>query len=215
MDLDSLAELQVAQDARPYFSQELPPFYVGNCCVHHRPTITLKQLVGPDSSTASIGQAIRNSARTVNHETTMDAYNLLRQIPDYVRLQPLRFLTVKDTFTISSMLLLPEVAPSFGDIFAGNASKNGLLTIVLPAAEVAALRATLPGELIVDLPGQTLLPQGATVQRFDVEPFRKRCLVEGLDDIGLTLQHQAEITAFQQADGARRPWMTPDVVAGP
>ena len=131
VDLESLAELQVAQDARPYFSQELPPFYVGNCCVHHRPTIPLKQLVGPDSNTASVAQAIRNSARIVNHETTMDAYNLLRQIPDYARLQPLRFLTVKDTFTISSLLLLPEVTPSFGDtVFTNGGCPEGSRPLV-------------------------------------------------------------------------------------
>jgi 3-isopropylmalate/(R)-2-methylmalate dehydratase small subunit len=107
------------------------------------------------------------------------------------------------------------IAPSFGDIFAGNASKNGLLTIMLPAEQVSALRAALPAQITVDLPGQTLRLPGAGVQRFDVEPFRKRCLVEGLDDIGLTLQHQGEILAFQQRDSARRPWMVPDRAAAP
>ena len=119
-DMETLAELQVAQDARPYFSQNLPSFYVGNCCVHHRPTISVKQLVDSDSNIASVARIIRNSARTINHETVMDAYNLLRQVPDYSRLQPLRFLTVKDTFTISSLLLLPEVTPSFGGHFFTN-----------------------------------------------------------------------------------------------
>ncbi|MDE2334295.1 MAG: 3-isopropylmalate dehydratase small subunit [Rhodospirillales bacterium] len=101
------------------------------------------------------------------------------------------------------------IAPSFGDIFASNASKNGLLTIVLPAAQTAALRAMLPAELRVDLPNQTLrLPDGRDIG-FAIEPFRKHCLVEGLDDIGITLQHQADIAAFQAEDGRRRPWMVP------
>jgi 3-isopropylmalate/(R)-2-methylmalate dehydratase small subunit len=107
------------------------------------------------------------------------------------------------------------IAPSFGDIFAGNASKNGLLTIVLPAEQVSALRAALPAELSVDLPGQTLrLPDGSA-RRFEVEPFRKRRLLEGLDDFGPTLQHRAAIMAFQQTDSARQPWMAPDRVAAP
>lgn len=107
------------------------------------------------------------------------------------------------------------IAPSFGDIFAGNASKNGLLTVVLTAERATAIRAALPGGITVDLPAQTLTLPGGAVERFDIEPFRKHCLVEGLDDISLTLQHNAEIASFEQADSARRPWMTPEAAVGP
>ncbi len=101
------------------------------------------------------------------------------------------------------------IAPSFGDIFAGNAGKNGLLTITLGEAEAAALRALLPGPLRVDLPEQRLtLPDGST-RGFEIDPFRKRCLVEGLDDIGLTLQHAARIADFQARDRLARPWALP------
>ncbi|MBN8872129.1 MAG: 3-isopropylmalate dehydratase small subunit [Rhodospirillales bacterium] len=101
------------------------------------------------------------------------------------------------------------IAPSFGDIFAGNAGKNGLLTIVLPAPLAAALRAQLPAEMTIDLPGQHLHFPDGTVHSFDMDPFRKRCLIEGLDDIGLTLAHAAEIAAFQERDRTARPWAAP------
>jgi 3-isopropylmalate/(R)-2-methylmalate dehydratase small subunit len=101
------------------------------------------------------------------------------------------------------------IAPSFGDIFAGNAGKNGLLTIALPAALTATLRGQLPAEVSVDLPSQTLTFPDGSVQTFPVDAFRKRCLVEGLDDIGLTLQHAVQIATFQDADRRARPWAIP------
>ena len=96
------------------------------------------------------------------------------------------------------------VAPGFGDIFAGNAAKNGLLLITLPAEDVARLR----GTLTVDLPAQRIRAEGVDLH-FDMDPFRKRCLVEGLDDIGLTLAHMDAITAWDAVDAARRPWVVP------
>ena len=103
------------------------------------------------------------------------------------------------------------VAPSFGDIFAGNAAKNGLLTIVLPADECAALRNAMGGggTLTVDLPNERLQGPNGTWQHFAIDPFRKRCLVEGLDDIGLTLAHAEAIGAWCLRDGTERPWVTP------
>jgi len=101
------------------------------------------------------------------------------------------------------------IAPSFGDIFAGNAAKNGLLTIVLPEVLAASLRAQLPADLTVDLPAQRLRFPDGSEHSFDVDPFRKRCLIEGLDDIGLTLEHADRIVAFQAEDRARRPWAVP------
>ncbi|MBV8911834.1 MAG: 3-isopropylmalate dehydratase small subunit [Acetobacteraceae bacterium] len=101
------------------------------------------------------------------------------------------------------------IAASFGDIFAANAAKNGLLTVMLADAELAPIRAMLPSRMSVDLPAQRLrLPDGSE-RAFEIDAFRKRCLVEGLDDIGLTLEHQARIGAFQQQDRAARPWALP------
>jgi 3-isopropylmalate/(R)-2-methylmalate dehydratase small subunit len=102
------------------------------------------------------------------------------------------------------------VAPSFGDIFAGNAAKNGLLTIVLPDALAAALRVQLPADVTVDLPGQRLQFPDGSAHSFEIDPFRKRCLIEGLDDIGLTLEYADRIVAFQAEDRVRRPWAVPE-----
>ena len=102
------------------------------------------------------------------------------------------------------------IAPSFGDIFAGNSAKNGLLTVVLPAGTAAVLRAQVPGEMTVDLPAQTLRFPDGSEHRFEIDAFRKRCLLEGLDEIGLTLAHGADIAAFQTADAGRRPWASPE-----
>jgi len=93
------------------------------------------------------------------------------------------------------------IAPSFGDIFFENSFKNGALPIVLAAAKTARLRAQLKAsprtELEIDLAGQTLrLPDGS-VERFDVDPFRKECLLAGIDEIELTLRHEKEIAAYE------------------
>jgi 3-isopropylmalate/(R)-2-methylmalate dehydratase small subunit len=103
------------------------------------------------------------------------------------------------------------IAPSFGDIFAGNAGKNGLLMVVLPQDEHAAvLRAARDGaELTVDLADQHIC-FGNHVLSFTVDPFLKRCLQDGLDDIGLTMDETARIAAFEAADAKRRPWSIPD-----
>ncbi|MBW4090969.1 MAG: 3-isopropylmalate dehydratase small subunit [Proteobacteria bacterium] len=99
------------------------------------------------------------------------------------------------------------IAPGFGDIFVGNASKNGLLTVALPDEDVAALmaaaRSGLP--LNVDLPAQEVRA-GNRSYRFEIDPFRKRRLAEGLDDIGLTLAHEAEIAAYEATHLAACPW---------
>lgn len=93
------------------------------------------------------------------------------------------------------------IAPSFGDIFFENSFKNGVLAIVLPHPRVAALRAALhaaPGAtLTIDLPAQTvLLPDGST-ESFEVDPFRKECLLAGVDEIELTLRYEAQIAAYE------------------
>ena len=100
------------------------------------------------------------------------------------------------------------LAPSFGDIFAGNAGKNGLLTLALQAETLNQLHAASP-EMTVSLPAQTL-SAGALHIPFDIDPFRKRCLIEGLDDISLTLTHAGAIEAWRRADQTARPWMVPN-----
>jgi len=103
------------------------------------------------------------------------------------------------------------IAPSFGDIFFENSFKNGTLPIVLPADRVARLRALLaekPGStLSIDLAAQTVTAPDGGVDRFDVDPFRKECLLKGLDEIDLTLQHEAAIAAYEKRQAAETPWL--------
>ena len=101
------------------------------------------------------------------------------------------------------------IAPSFADIFFNNCFKNGLLPIKLAAAQVDALFKAVeiqPGfALMVDLEQQRLTMPDGSVIKFDVDEFRKHCLLNGLDDIGLTLQHQDEIKAFEAKHRAAQP----------
>jgi 3-isopropylmalate/(R)-2-methylmalate dehydratase small subunit len=104
------------------------------------------------------------------------------------------------------------VAPSFADIFFNNCFKNGLLPIVLSQQEVDRLfheTVAFPGfRLVVDLEQQSVATvDGAQVFRFEVEPFRKHCLLNGLDEIGLTLHHAEEIRAFEAKHLAEKPWL--------
>ena len=103
------------------------------------------------------------------------------------------------------------VAPSYADIFFNNCFKNGLLPVVLPAAQVARLFdevAAFPGyALTIDLPRQVVVKPDGEELPFDIEPFRKHCLVGGLDDIGLTLRHAEKIRAFEAERLARMPWL--------
>jgi 3-isopropylmalate/(R)-2-methylmalate dehydratase small subunit len=105
------------------------------------------------------------------------------------------------------------IAPSFGEIFFENSFKNGVLAIVLPKERVAAIRAMLaahPGaEMTIDLPAQTLrLPDGTT-ERFDIDPFRKECLLAGIDEIDLTLRHEDAIAAYERRRHEECPWLDP------
>lgn len=102
------------------------------------------------------------------------------------------------------------VAPSFADIFYNNCFKNGMLPIALPRAQVDFLleEARQGNELAVDLPKQTVtvLPSGKSFQ-FDIDPFRKTCLLEGLDDIALTLQYADDIGRFEMRRSELYPWL--------
>ncbi len=104
------------------------------------------------------------------------------------------------------------IAPSFGDIFYNNSFKNGFLPVVLQEAEVDRLFyecASFPGfRLTVDLDAQTVsTADRSRVMRFDVDPFRKYCLLNGLDEIGLTLRHADKIRAFESKHLAQHPWL--------
>ena len=104
------------------------------------------------------------------------------------------------------------IAPSYGEIFYNNSLKNGLLPIVLAETEVDRLFhevAAFPGfRLVVDLDKQTVSTvDGATVFHFEIDAFRKHCLLNGLDEIGMTLQHADEIKAFEEKHKSRQPWL--------
>jgi len=103
------------------------------------------------------------------------------------------------------------VAPSFADIFFNNCFKNGLLPIVLPEADVQKLfdevAAFVGYQLTIDLARQRIVKPDGSELAFDVEPFRKQCLLNGWDDIGLTLRHADAIRTFEAERLARRPWL--------
>jgi 3-isopropylmalate/(R)-2-methylmalate dehydratase small subunit len=92
------------------------------------------------------------------------------------------------------------VAPSFGDIFAGNAAQIGLLTVALPEEQVRELAGA--SELTVDLESLTIAAADRTIP-FEYDPFRRHKLLNGLDDIALTLEHEAEIARFESAHPAQ------------
>jgi 3-isopropylmalate/(R)-2-methylmalate dehydratase small subunit len=103
------------------------------------------------------------------------------------------------------------IAPTFADIFYNNCFKNGLLPIALPQETVDKLmddaQKGANAVLTIDLENQTISrPDGEKV-RFEIDPFRKHCLLNGLDDIGLTEQKSAEIAGYEQQLRASRPWL--------
>lgn len=103
------------------------------------------------------------------------------------------------------------IAPSYADIFFNNCFKNGILPIALDAAEVDALFREVeanPGyQLLVDLEQQVVVSPSGQSFSFDVDAFRKHCLLNGLDDIGLTLQKVDQIKAFEVKHKAAQPWL--------
>ncbi len=111
------------------------------------------------------------------------------------------------------------IAPSFAEIFFGNCLKNGLLPVILEEAGVERLLEEIesrPGyQLTVDLNEQTVATPGGTVLRFEIDGFRRQCLLKGWDDIGLTLRHSDKIRAFETQRLARCPWLVaPPTAAG-
>jgi 3-isopropylmalate/(R)-2-methylmalate dehydratase small subunit len=103
------------------------------------------------------------------------------------------------------------IAPSFADIHSNNCAKNGLLTVVLPEADCEAMRRQLrdnPGATVsVDLEAQSVTDSKGQVRRFEIHPVRKKCLLEGLDDIARTEQYADRLDAFEAAYRKERPWL--------
>jgi 3-isopropylmalate/(R)-2-methylmalate dehydratase small subunit len=103
------------------------------------------------------------------------------------------------------------LAVSFGDIFFNNCFQNVLLPVVLPAERLAVLRTRLghmPGSrIVIDLKAQSVTGPDGVVDRFDIDPFRKMCLLAGTDEVSFTLGHGIEIAAFERAYEAELPWI--------
>ena len=103
------------------------------------------------------------------------------------------------------------IAPSFADIFYNNSFKNGILLIRLPKDQVARLMAEAEkganATFSVDREKQTLTGPDGQVVKFDIDPFKKHCLLNGLDDIGLTLKHGKKIDGFEEKQKASQPWL--------
>ncbi len=104
------------------------------------------------------------------------------------------------------------IAPSFGEIFFGNCFQNGLLPVILPQAAVEKIGAALAADpanakLTVDLSRQVVVAPDGSEHAFAIEPLRKKALLEGLDEIGLTRLREPAIVAFQARDRVKRPWI--------
>ena len=103
------------------------------------------------------------------------------------------------------------IASSFGDIFYNNSFKNGLLPIKVSSDERDALLADSNDienpELEIDLPSQEIRRPNGAVIKFEIDPFRKKCLLEGLDDIGITMQQSSDIKEFETKMSNERPWL--------
>ncbi|MDI9314519.1 MAG: 3-isopropylmalate dehydratase small subunit [Hydrotalea sp.] len=114
-------------------------------------------------------------------------------------------------WAISDFGIKAIISESFADIFFNNASKNGILLITLPREQVQALmKKSERGQnatMTIDLEQQTITDPDGVAISFDIEPFKKQCLLNGLDDIALTTQHEKDIVNFESRDQQKRPWL--------
>lgn len=111
-------------------------------------------------------------------------------------------------WALADMGVRAVIAPSFSDIFSGNAVKNGIVPVVLPQAAIdRLLLVAVDQPVTIDLETMTVTTPYQDRFAFALDPFRRRCLMEGLDEIGLTLARNAQITGFEAAVNASRPWM--------
>ena len=112
-------------------------------------------------------------------------------------------------WALDDMGIKAVIAPSFSDIFSSNAFKNGLLTVVLPQAAVDRLMevAAAGDPIHIDLAAQTVTTRFQDRFAFDIDPFRKACLLEGTDEVGLTLASADRIATYETTVAAARPWL--------
>ena len=112
-------------------------------------------------------------------------------------------------WALADMGVRAVIAPSFSDIFSGNAVKNGIVPVVLPQDAIDRLLEVAQDQPVtVDLETMTVTTPYQDRFAFHLDPFRRRCLVEGLDEIGLTLARDGDISGFEAAVGASRAWLT-------
>ncbi|NQZ47298.1 MAG: 3-isopropylmalate dehydratase small subunit [Erythrobacter sp.] len=113
-------------------------------------------------------------------------------------------------WAIGDLGIRAVIAPSYSDIFSGNAVKNGILPIVLPQAAIDRLMTVAQdgSPITVDLETQTVTTQFQDRFAFDIDPFRKHCLINGLDEVALTLEYQDAIGQFEDKRGATQSWVT-------
>jgi 3-isopropylmalate/(R)-2-methylmalate dehydratase small subunit len=112
-------------------------------------------------------------------------------------------------WALTDMGIRAVIAPSFSDIFSGNAYKNGILTVVLPQEAVDRLLAVAETDPVsIDLESQSVTTPFQDRFTFDIDPFRKECLLGGLDEVGLTLARDAAISLYETQLAADRPWLT-------
>lgn len=111
-------------------------------------------------------------------------------------------------WALADMGIKAVIAPSFSDIFSGNAFKNGIVPVVLPQEAIDRLVAVArENEITVDLETMTVTTPFQDRFEFELDPFRRDCLMQGLDEIGLTLARDTAISKFEAAAAAERPWI--------
>jgi 3-isopropylmalate dehydratase small subunit len=116
-------------------------------------------------------------------------------------------------WALADMGITAVIAPSFSDIFSGNAFKNGLLAIVLPQAAIDRLmEVARTDDIHIDLETQTVTTPFQDRFEFEIDPFRKHCLINGVDEIGLTLKSSDAISVYEAKLSADRPWLAPNPV---
>lgn len=112
-------------------------------------------------------------------------------------------------WALADMGIVAVIAPSFSDIFSGNAFKNGIVPVVLPQEAVDRLvEVATTDSVTVDLETMTVTTPFQDRFSFDLDPFRRQCLMEGLDEIGLTLARDTAISKYESGVGEHRPWMS-------
>ncbi|MFM2021996.1 MAG: 3-isopropylmalate/(R)-2-methylmalate dehydratase small subunit, partial [Pseudomonadota bacterium] len=121
-------------------------------------------------------------------------------------------------WALADMGITAVIAPSFSDIFSGNAFKNGLLTVVLPQEavdrllQVAQQNPDLSDPIHIDLENQVVTTPFQDRFTFEIDPFRKNCLLNGLDEIGITLASSDAISVYEAKLAAEKPWLAPHMI---